>query len=435
VVPFVSFWHILIGTKVLARRASTTVPSGPFTPSTMLRPLLALPFLSLGGAAVLAACSDPKAEANGAPTKEPAPQASSSPSLTSDAHDAAAHAKDAKDAGPPEYTGPVIGALFLQTPVMSDMEWPKEDKKAGEKGEKGGAVRLGYIRQGSRVPVIPEAHPKSNCREGWYELVQGGFVCGKYASLDLNHPRMRTAPHQPDAQGMLPYQYGYNIQNGTPLYRTIPSREDRLKLEPWLAPKKAKRRDDDATASANAEPSDSSSPASSVSLTLARAMQPADADSSGSDALDGGTPWYLRDYDGGKPQVTLDDLKGEGPIARRMVKGFFLALDKDIPISGSRWWKTTGGLLAPFDRIFVYTKASDFHGLWLDDAETAAKTDIPDLCKPNSKAQVGIITMYKSHKYVVSTSRKAVTTGDSVSRHTVIRLTGDSVTINGMEYD
>jgi hypothetical protein len=404
----------------------------------MLRPLLALTVLSVGGAAVLAACSDPKAEANPAGPKEPAPSASSSPTLTSDARDAGAQAKDAKDAGgPPPYTGPVIGALFLQTPVMSDMEWPKEDKDK-KPGDKGGAVRLGYIRQGSKVPVIPEAHPKSNCREGWYELVQGGFVCGKYASLDLNHPRMRIAPHAPDAQGMLPYQYGYNIQNGTPLYRNIPSREERLKLEPWLAPapKKAKpKRDDDANASADT-PADSSSPAPSVSLTLARAMQPVDTDSSASsDALDGGTPWYLREYDGGKPQVTLDDLKGEGPIARRMVKGFFLALDKDIGAGGSRWWKTTGGLLAPFDRIFVYTKASDFHGLWLDDSETAAKKDIEDLCKPNSKAQVGIITMYKSHKYVVSTSRKAVTTSDSVSRHTVIRLTGDSVTINGMEYD
>ncbi len=64
-------------------------------------------------------------------------------------------------------------------------------------GDRTGSVRLGYIRQGSRVPVIPEAHVKSNCKEGWYELVQGGFVCGKYASLDLNHLRLKVAPHAP----------------------------------------------------------------------------------------------------------------------------------------------------------------------------------------------------------------------------------------------
>jgi hypothetical protein len=159
----------------------------------------------------------------------------------------------------------------------------------------------------------------------------------------------------------------------------------------------------------------------------------------------------MRDYDGGKPTVTLDELKGEGSVARRMVKGFFLALDKDIGVGGGRWWKTTGGLLAPFERIFVYNKASDFHGIWLDQPDvhvasasadggggataSSTKKETPDICKPNAKAQVGIITMYKSHKYIVSVSRKAVTTGDPVSRHSVLRLTGDSVTINGATYD
>ena len=82
---------------------------------------------------------------------------------------------------------------------------------------------------------------------------------------------------------------------------------------------------------------------------------------------DAGTPWYLREYDGGKPQVTLDDLRGDGPVARRMVKGFFLALDHDFGSNGSRWWKTTGSLLAPYERIFVYKGASDFHGLWMQE--------------------------------------------------------------------
>ena len=118
---------------------------------------------------------------------------------------------------------------------MSDMEWPKDEDKRKADGarDKTGSVRLGYIRQGSKVPVIAEPHVKANCKEGWYELVQGGFVCGKYASIDLNHPRIKTAPHAPDQAGSLPYQYGYNTANGTPLYRTIPSREERVRLEPW----------------------------------------------------------------------------------------------------------------------------------------------------------------------------------------------------------
>ncbi|HEY8077166.1 MAG TPA: L,D-transpeptidase [Labilithrix sp.] len=370
-----------------------------------LRPLIALTLSSLGAAGALAACSDPKTDPAQPPAKEAQPQTNAAP--VDNAHDGGA--ASAKDAGPPEYTGPYIGALFLQTPVMSEMEWPKSDDE--KPGKKTASVRLGYIRQGAKVPVIPEAHVKPNCREGWYELVQGGFVCGKYASLDLNHPRMRVAPHLPDLIGMLPYQYGYNIQNGTPLYRNVPSKEERMRLEPWLAPKPKVSAAD-------------SSDATALTLASARTTDDTSAD------LDGGTPWYLREYDGGKPQVTLDDLKGEGPVARRMVKGFFLALDKDISVNGSRWWKNTSGLLAPFDKIFVYNKASDFHGVWFD-----AEEKIEDLCKPGSKAQVGIVTMYKSHKYVVATSRKAVTTSDTVSRHTVVRLTGDSVVINNAEYD
>jgi hypothetical protein len=385
-----------------------------------VRPLLAFSLFAIGSAGALGACGETKNEPAPPHPKEAPPPASAAPAP--DAKDAGLAAKDA---GPPAYTGPVIGALFLQTPVMSDMEWPKEDKKPGEKDR---VVRLGYIRQGAKVPVIPEAHIKPNCREGWYELVQGGFVCGKYASLDLNHPRMRVAPHAPDLIGMLPYQYGYNIQHGTPLYRTIPSKEERLKIEPWLAPKKAKsKRDDDATATAEPEPSAATT---NPTLTLARALSPAEPADSASADLDAGTPWYLREYDGGKPQVTLDDLRGEGPVARRMVKGFFLALDKDVGINGARWWKTTGGLLAPFDKVFVYTKASDFHGLWFEEKEK-----LDDLCKPGGKAQVGIITMYKSHKYILATTKKAVTVSDNVSRHTVVRLTGESVTINGNEYD
>jgi len=198
-----------------------------------------LAFGALAAAGALAACSETKTDASTPKDSvTPAVPTLSNGQPAPDGKDGGAHAA-VKDAAAPVYDGPLIGALFLQTPVMSDMEWPKEDKKTGEKT---GAVRLGYIRQGSRVPVIAEAHPKANCKEGWYELVQGGFVCGKYASLDANHPRVKLAPHAPDMVSSLPYQYGYNVANGTPLYRTIPSREERVQIEPWLAPKPRRAR-------------------------------------------------------------------------------------------------------------------------------------------------------------------------------------------------
>ena len=223
-----------------------------------------------------------------------------------------------------------------------------------------------------------------------------------------------------------------------------------MQIEPWLAPKpkKARRPSEE---SASADDGDATpSVAIGSALTLTKSTQAIGAGASGDPTgeLDAGVPWYLRDYDGGKPQVTLDDLRGEGPVSRRMVKGFFLALDKDFGGGGSRWWKTTGGLLAPYERVMVYKQASDFHGVWLDEKATGAlpasadggaaaepKKEIADLAKPGSKAQIGIITMYKSKKYIVSTSKKAVTTGDPISRHSVLRLTGESVTINGATYD
>jgi lipoprotein-anchoring transpeptidase ErfK/SrfK len=414
-----------------------------------LRPLFLLALAAVGASACVAACSEPKSD----PSEKPKDlQAAPGPTLNSgdtrDAGKVILGAKEAKDAAPPVYDGPLIAALFLQTPVMSDMEWPKEDKKTGEKT---GAVRLGYIRQGQRVPVIAEPHPKANCKEGWYELVQGGFVCGKYASLDMSHPRVKLAPHPPDMFSSLPYQYGYNVANGTPLYRTVPSREERLAIEPWLTPKKKSRRAKDEESAQN---DDSDSGVAAAALTLTRSTVPSGSDPLGvTGDLDAGVPWYLRDYDGGKPQVTLDDLRGDGPVSRRMVKGFFLALDKDFSAGGGHWWKNQGGLLAPFERVFVYKQASDFHGVWLDEnalpaagitgdagapspsAAAADKKEIVDLAKPGSKAQIGIITMYKSKKYIVSTSKKAVTTGDPVPRHSVLKLTGESVTINGATYD
>jgi lipoprotein-anchoring transpeptidase ErfK/SrfK len=429
-----------------------------------VRPLLALLVFASVAAGGAAACSESKSEPTPShPTLPPpnsAPHNSAPAARHADARDAGAKAPKSID--PPSYDGPLIGALFSQTPIMSDMEWPKkdEDKKGKDKGK--AAVRIGYIRQGQKVPVIAEPHPKSNCKDGWYELVQGGFVCGRYASLDLNHPKIKLAPHPPDLASALPYQYGYNIANGTPLYRTVPSREERLKLEPWLAPKPKKPKlpseptEDEPTASYGEDSFDAGIP-----LTLAKATITAtttDPFGLAEAEVEAETPWYLRSYDGGKPTVTLDELKGEGPMERRMVKGFFIALDKEMTAGGSKWWRTTRTMLAPFDRIMVHKTASKFRGIWLDETRDEAKDlavtaaafsdagapapssettrkPISDLCKPGSKAQVGIITFYRAKKYVVSANRKSVTAGDPVSRHTVVRLTGDRVRIDGAVYD
>src|SRR5438445_6708676 len=107
--------------------------------------------------------------------------------------------------GGPSY--PLLGAIFMQTPIMSEMDNPtREQLIARDHGkEDTGPHRLGYLRRGAKVPVLPQPHVNAECKEGWYELVAGGFVCGKYATLDMDHPKLKTAPHAPFLDQPLPY--------------------------------------------------------------------------------------------------------------------------------------------------------------------------------------------------------------------------------------
>ncbi|HWL86854.1 MAG TPA: hypothetical protein VNO21_13685, partial [Polyangiaceae bacterium] len=72
---------------------------------------------------------------------------------------------------------PRVAALVSPAPIFSATEFPPRDpSKASE--ERQGVMRLGYLRKGATVEVKPHMIKKSNCAEGWYELVSGGFVCG-----------------------------------------------------------------------------------------------------------------------------------------------------------------------------------------------------------------------------------------------------------------
>lgn len=435
----------------------------------ILGPMLGLFVLGSGLTGAVAACTDAKSEPAPSPPPEATPSAAPSEEESVEpAEEELAEVEPEAEDAPSEpsepafdvstYEGPFIGALFSQTPIMDQMAWPKKDRRKGDTDP--GPMRIGYIRRGQKVPVLPEKHVNDNCSHGWYELVQGGFVCARYATLDLNHPKFKHAPKLPDMTAPLPYQYGYNLANGTPLYRTVPSRAERLKLEPWLAPKpKPKPKPaqvDEATASYGEESLDAGVP-----LTLAKATTitatTTDPFGLGADELDAGTPWYLQKHDGGKPVLSLDDLKGEGPVDRRMVKGFFVGLDEQFTASGSKWWKTTFGKIAPFERIWVYDAWSKSRGVWLDEsleshriAEAAAasvgleprapydpseRKPTPNIATAGSPSQIAFVLSTSAKKYAVSPSRKAVIAGEPIPRHTPVRLTGESLRINGAVYE
>jgi hypothetical protein len=368
----------------------------------------------------IGACSasSPGSEATG-PAASSAPAASASAAAPVPAPSAST-ASAALDGG--EADGPWLGATVFSAPIMSEMEWPG-DKHSDSDGK---STRLGYMRYGEKVAVIPEPHKKPNCLDGWYELVSGGFVCGKYATLDLDHPKFKMAK-APDLEGPLPYVYGVNLANGTPLYRSVPSRQERMKLEPWLSgrARRAKTTDDDnpyATASATSVPD------AGANMIGENAAVP--------DA--GDTPWWERDLpDGGPPTITLEELQGEngGPIARRMVKGFYLSLDHEFDAAGTHWWKTVDNNSTPADRIMLQKPLTDYHGVWLgQDNATFATKDVP--ARRIDKLPVGFV-LHMTKKWSLDDAHKTLSVTPNsgpMNRFDAVGLTGEKARVGGIEY-
>jgi hypothetical protein len=370
------------------------------------------PLVASVAIATAAAACEPREVAHGG-----AQPSSSTARATEPAGSAAGSASDSVDGGPAPYEGPWIEAVVLQAPIMSETEWPNDRK--GDRDVK--SARIGYMRYGEKTPVVAgEPRRKANCADGWFELVSGGFVCGKYATLDLEHPKLKLIT-SPDLEGPLPYAYGINVANGTPLYRQVPSRDARMKLEPWLQPKpkRAKTADDNPYAPPAPPPPDAGA---------------VDASAVGEDA--GDVPWWQKEVpDGGPPPVTLEDLQETGgPIVRRMVKGFFLSLDHQFPASGAMWWKTVAGLVTPADRILVAKPLTDFHGVWLNrEAATFATKSVPP--RRIDKLPVAfVLSRYAKQWSLDPTHKHASVTDVAIDRFEAVGLTGERATPGGIEY-
>jgi L,D-transpeptidase-like protein len=395
----------LLGLEVVRRRLRALIED----PTPFMGPRLLPSFPTLVAAFCAAALACAKASQPETTTQR---QTRSGWATSLDGATAPSSAALTPDAGAAE--GPWLGAITLQAPIWSEMEWPNE--RRSESSAK--PILLGYLRYGEKAPVVPEPHRKSNCLEGWYELLAGGFVCGRFATLDLNHPRFRTAA-APDLDGPLPYTYGANVANGTPLYRQLPSREQRKLLEPWLfKPRKPKPDEDDDPYGA---------------LTAADAVDPPD------DA-DADIPWWEKEVpDGGPPQVTLEDLQEtDGPISRRMVKGFFLSLDHEFDAGGAKWWRTVSGLSAPYDRIVVAKPLTDFHGVWLghDDGDSGGTFATKNVASRKiDKLPVAFVLTFHAKRWTLDADRKHVTPADGpLDRFDAFGLTGQTAKASGIEF-
>jgi len=326
----------------------------------------------------------------------------------------------------------LLGALALQTPIYTKPEYGKKPR--------------GYIRLGGKVPVeaTPIKDTTGKCSAGWYHLVDGGYVCGRYATTDVNDARVRLGIHAPNIDDVLPYKYAYNTAHGTPLYRSVPSKEEMLRYEPYLeAAKRKKRKDAEKAAAekANEEASaGSAGGAAAVADADAGAQPVASADTSDkantvadSDVpgfLDAGAaptpeeeeekPWWQQAGDKSKAiKVKLADLEqdSDSTLAKRMVRGFFVAVDKTFGWNSRSWYKTTGGLVAPADRMYIVKPP------------TSQGIDFPE-----GVSQVGFITATKASKYEFDAEQKNIKVLGKAARFTAVGLTGTTTTYKTAVY-
>jgi lipoprotein-anchoring transpeptidase ErfK/SrfK len=280
---------------------------------------------------------------------------------------AGADAGAAWDGGVPPYAGPYFTVVSGSTGIYAE---PSPDR----------SLKLGYARSGGRIAVLPDVVPGEGCKAGYFQLVGGGYICGAEGSIDPNDPRVRLAVQAPDLTATLPYPYARNAQNGTPLYSSVPSRDQIALYEPYL--------------------------------------QPSDP---GRAAPEAGTQSWWRRKEAQLSSVRLAELalESDGVLGRRMVKGFYIAIDKEFEWSERSWYKTTKGMVAPKDR-FVAVEGSDFHGIELDAEQT-----LP----------IAWVYGYRANRptYTPSEAGKMKPSG-VVDRLKPIALTGDSIESDGHRY-
>ena len=347
------------------------------------------------------------------------------------------------EAPPAPYAGPYFVVTDASAGVYSEMSFAKKAK-------------LGYLRSGSRVPVLPGTTAGDDCSRGWYRLRDGGFVCSNAGTVNQSAPEARFAIRAPDLASVLPYTYARNAKNGTPLYKSVPTVEQMNEYEPYLV----KKRDDDsskktdegsksvAASTATTKPDEAALPFSKEAMEAARhhaAPSVAEEPPEGAPAArpeptasrtlapetpespDGGGAdkawWQREDADKRLHEVKLDELSADADavLAKRMVKGFYVAVDREFNWNGRPWYKTTKGLVAPADRFWV-TEGSGFKGVELDGEHLS----LP----------VGFTYGFQKvrAKYTLDAASGKLAPAGSLESKAAVPLTGKETTLAGKKY-
>jgi lipoprotein-anchoring transpeptidase ErfK/SrfK len=383
-----------------------------------------------------------------APADAPADNAASSDATEEEAPDALAVqaaeraarldlARAAYDSG--AWEGGDLYAASIRTSVMNVPAWPEETDGGGPppadgtEDREGGPYRLGYFRHGSHVPFFPEPVPNDDCPEGWYELLSGGFVCGKYTSPDPKAPSVKFAANPPNLAEAMPYKYGYAVVDNTPVYRRVLSIKDRQKYEPELIP----------VLDAGAPSEEAGAPSSDDTETTPVASASASVTAPEETVPEHGKK-RAPPKDAGV--IKLGDLKGRGVLVRRMKKGFYVALDRAFNAAHARWWRTSEGFAIPFEKIALQSWTPDFHGSWVKVADSASldaggrggsplgspPTEAGEV--PEGNGTAALVNSGVAARYAMNDKGRMAFVG-TLAKWTALELAEDPKTVDGVVFD
>ncbi|HTQ03704.1 MAG TPA: L,D-transpeptidase [Polyangiaceae bacterium] len=293
------------------------------------------------------------------------------------------------------------------------------------------STKIGWVRSGGKLPVRETPVSRKGCTPGWYEVVGGGFICGNYGTTNLASPDVKFAMTPPNLDDVLPYAYARNAKHGTPLYHSVPSREQMLKYEPYLLEKKAEPPPSPAAAgvpnaAAAAAAAATPSPVAQVSIATVDAGVPLDPGMTDAGIEEPDKPWWQQDKDQIKEhlhELKLDSLSEDADaiLAKRMVQGFFVAIDRTFKWNDRTWYKTTKTLIAPAER-FWQTGASKFQGVELD----GERWKLPVAWGYGGRKQVST--------YLLDEAKKQLRPAKSIDRQVAIELTGRATDVGGAHY-
>jgi hypothetical protein len=328
-------------------------------------------------------------------------------------------------------------AATAQTSVVDIPWWPESGK---------GSKRIGYLRHGALASAYDHPTANEDCKEGWFELEVGGYVCGKAVTTELSSPRVRLAPKQPDHDAGMPYRYGVNLSDGTPLYRRVLATDDRKKYEPWLTPPKPSADDapTDGEKAEKADKADKADKGDKPEIAGEGEETPSATPSHRTTPVDAGV-------DAGRPK--LKQLKGRGVLVRTMARGFYLALDRSFNAAGAKWWRTSFGFAVPFERIMVQPGVTKYAGSWfevrpprgapdggaldggpLDDDDAGDAADGGDAGDGTSASTVAFVSVGFARKLEVSDDGKKITWGAELPKRSAVMLDGREATVSGVTY-